>query len=233
LLFAFWPLLVLLLAGIRGTMNGTWQIDVGLSLYTEPISTALACAALVLVLRRGAGPLTAALAGGLLGFDVAVRLSNALILGVVLVWLALRDRERLVWCAAAAAAFAPVVLAFWHVGYFNPSPGAKGSAGSGVIPPHTFALHNARLAWSHSLLWRPPQLLVLVPLAVVGAFAITRSAAALFWAAILVTAAFYTFYFATPIHPRFLFVVLPLVLVLWVAGVCAVAGRLRAVAGHT
>jgi hypothetical protein len=232
LLFAFWPLLVLLLAGIRGTMNGTWQIDVGLSMYTEPISTALACAAMVLVLRRGAGPLAAAFAGALLGFDVAVRLSNALILGAVLVWLALRDRDRLIWSSAAAAAFAPVVLAFWRQGYFNPSPGAAGSTGSGVIPPHTFALHNARLAWSHSLLWRPAQLLVLVPLAVVGAFAITRSAAALFWAAILLTAGFYTFYFATPIHPRFLFVVLPLVLVLWVAGIWAIAGRVRAAAGH-
>jgi hypothetical protein len=150
----------------------------------------------------------------------------------VLVWLALRDRDRLIWSSAAAAAFAPVVLAFWRQGYFNPSPGAAGSTGSGVIPPHTFALHNARLAWSHSLLWRPAQLLVLVPLAVVGAFAITRSAAVLFWAAILATAGFYTFYFATPIHPRFLFVVLPLVLVLWVAGVRAIAGRVRAAAGQ-
>ena len=234
LLYAFWPLLVLLLAGIRGTMNGTWQIDVGLSMYTEPISTALACAALVLVIRRGAGPLSAAVAGAVLGFDVAVRLSNALILGIVLVWLVLRDRVRAVWAAAGAAAFAPVVIAFWRQGYFNPSPGATGSgSGSGVIPAHTFALHNARLAWTHSLLWRPAQLLVLVPLAVVGAFAVRRSVSALFSAAILATAAFYTFYFATPIHPRFLFVVLPLVLILWVAGVWAVVSRARAAVGRS
>ena len=228
LLYAFWPVLVLLLAGIRGTMNGTWQIDVGLSQYTEPISTALACVALVLVIRRGAGPLSAVAAGALLGFDVAVRLSNALILGIVLVWLLLRDRDRgrAVWAAVGAAAFAPVVLAFWRQGYFNPAPDANASgSGSGVIPAHTFALHNAHLAWSHSLLWRPAQLLVLVPLAVVGAFAVRRSVALLLGAAILATAAFYTFYFATPIHPRFLFVVLPPLLVLWVAGLSAGRGQ--------
>ena len=55
----------------------------------------------------------------------------------------------------------------------------------------------------------------------------------LFAAAILSTAAFYTFYFATPIHPRFLFVVLPLVLILWVAGVCAVVGKARAAVGRS
>lgn len=233
LLYAFWPLLVLLLAGIRGTMNGTWQIDVGLSMYTEPISTALACIGLVLVIR-GTGPLAGALAGAFLGFDVAVRLSNALILAIVLVWLALRDRSRALWVAAASAAFAPVVLAFWHQGYFTPATNATTTGSSlGVIPAHTFALHNARLAWEHSLLWRPPQLLVLVPLAVIGAFAVARSVSVLLAAEILATAAFYTFYFATPIHPRFLFVVLPLVLVLWVAGVWAVVGRAREVARHT
>jgi hypothetical protein len=232
LLYAFWPVLVLLLAGIRGTMNGTWQIDVGLSMYTEPISTALACIGLVLVLR-GAGPLAGGLAGAFLGFDVAVRLSNALILAIALIWLAFRDRSRALWAAATAAAFAPVVLAFWRQGYFTPASDATGTGSSlGVIPAHTFALHNARLAWEHSLLWRPPQLLVLVPLAVIGAFTVARSVAVLLAAEILATAAFYTFYFATPIHPRFLFVVLPLVLVLWVAGACAVVCKARAAAGQ-
>jgi hypothetical protein len=233
LLYAFWPVLVLLLAGIRGTMNGTWQIDVGLSQYTEPISTALACVGLVLVIR-GAGPLAGGLAGACLGFDVAVRLSNALILAIALVWLLARDRSRALWAAGAAAAFAPVVLAFWRQGYFTPAANATSTGTSlGVIPPHTFALHNARLAWEHSLLWRPTLLLVLVPLAVIGAFAVARSVSVLLAAEILATAAFYTFYFATPIHPRFLFVVLPLVLVLWVAGACAVVGKARAAAGHT
>jgi hypothetical protein len=226
LLYAFWPLLVLLLAGIRGTMNGTWQIDVGLSMYTEPISTALACVGLVLVLRSGRGPVAAATAGALLGFDVAVRLSNLIILGCALVWLALRDRGHALWAAAGAAAFAPVVLAFYRQGYFNPSPSATGT-GSGVIPAHVFALHNARVAWTHSLLWRPAQLVVLVPLAVVGALATRRAGSVLLSAAILLTAAFYSFYFFTPLHPRFLFVVLPPLLVLWVAGACAVVGAVR------
>jgi hypothetical protein len=84
------------------------------------------------------------------------------------------------------------------------------------------------VAWTHSLLWRPPQLLVLVPLAVVGAIVTRRTGSALLAAAILTTAAFYTLYFFTPLHPRFLFVVLPLVLVLWVAGICAIVGAVRA-----
>ena len=90
-----------------------------------------------------------------------------------------------------------------------------------------FALHNARVAWTHSLLWRPAQLVVLVPLAVVGALATRRAGSVLLSAAILLTAAFYSFYFFTPLHPRFLFVVLPPLLVLWVAGACAVVGAVR------
>jgi hypothetical protein len=231
LLYAFWPLVVLGLAGIRGTMNGTWQIDVGLSMYTEPISTALACVALVLVLRSGRGPVAAVTAGALLGFDVAVRLSNILILGCALVWLALRDRGHALWATVGAVAFAPVVLAFYRQGYFNPSPSATGTS-SGVIPAHVFALHNARVAWTHSLLWRPVQLVVLVPLAIVGALVTRRAGSVLLSAAILTTAAFYTFYFFTPLHPRFLFVVLPPLLVLWVAGACAVVNVLRPGSGH-
>ena len=234
LLYAFWPLLVLLLAGIRGTMNGTWQIDVGLSMYTEPISTALACVGLVLVIR-GAGPL----AGGLRGSLPRVRRGRP-----ALERADPRSRARLARSAAIAAALCgrPPPLprslrSCWRSGGRATSPRATNatSTGSslGVIPAHTFALHNARLAWEHSLLWRPPQLLVLVPLAVIGAFVVARSVAVLSGREILVTAAFYTFYFATPIHPRFLFVVLPLVLVLWVAGACAVVGKARAAAGHT
>jgi hypothetical protein len=36
------------------------------------------------------------------------------------------------------------------------------------------------------------------------------------------TAAFYTVYALTPIHPRFLFVVLPIVLVFWAAGAAVI-----------
>ena len=125
----------------------------------------------------------------------------------------------------------PVVLAFYRQGYFNPSPSATGTS-SGVIPAHVFALHNARVAWTHSLLWRPAQLVVLVPLAIVGALVTRRAGSALLSAAILTTAAFYTFYFFTPLHPRFLFVVLPPLLVLWVAGACAVVSALRPGSGH-
>ena len=192
--------------------------------------------ALVLVVRAAPARFPPRSRAPCLGFDVAVRLSNALILGVVLVWL-LRSRSRPGAAgrppppppsprscspsgARATSTRAPTRRA--------PDPAARASSRA-----HTFALHNARLAWSHSLLWRPPA----APRARAARRRRARSPSrapsrCCLAAAILATAAFYTFYFATPIHPRFLFVVLPLVLVLWAAGVCAVVGKAPSAAGH-
>jgi hypothetical protein len=214
-LIAFWPILVLVLGGHRGTENGTWQHELGLSLYTEPISTALVAVAIALVVwppgRNGA----AAVAGALLGFAVAVRLSNILILVCVLVTLALRRRSRAVWAAVTALAFAPTVLVFYPKGYAALSPP--------IFPEHPFELRYARHAWTDSLLWRPGVLAILLVPAAVGTLRATRWAGALLWSCILSTAALYTLYQLTPLHPRFLFVVLPLVLVLWAAGAAFVA----------
>ena len=91
-----------------------------------------------------------------------------------------------------------------------------------VFPAHPFALRYARDAWSHSLLWHPAVLTVLVPVALLGTAATRRRSAALLWSCVAVTSAFYTFYSLTPIHPRFLFVVLPIVLVFWAAGAALV-----------
>ena len=49
-LFAFWPVLVLLVAKTGET--GTWTVDLGLSLYSEPVSTALVTSACALLVRR-------------------------------------------------------------------------------------------------------------------------------------------------------------------------------------
>ena len=218
-LLAFWPLIALLLGGLGGAANGTWQIDLGLSLYTEPLSTALVVVALALVVKAEPAPVDAALAGALAGFAVSVRLSNVLIVGCIVVWLWARRPALAVWAAAAAAAFAPLVLAYWSKGYAALAPP--------IFPEHPFSLSYAWPAWADTLLWRPPVLLALLPLALVGTLRLPRRTAVLLWSAVLLTAAFYTFYELTPLHPRFLFAVLPVVLVLWAAGAALVAGAVR------
>ncbi len=215
-LFAFWPLLSLL-AGSRAGQNGTWQIDLGLSLYTEPLSTALVLVALARIIRSSPSNSSSLLTGALLGVAVLVRLSNVLVVFCILVYLLIgreRSRNRALAVSAGAAAFAPAAVLFWPKSYPKLKPP--------VFPAHPFALDYARDAWTHSLLWHPAVLLVLVPLALVGTARTTHRQAALLWSAVAVTAAFYTFYVLTPIHPRFLFVVLPIVLVFWASGATTV-----------
>lgn len=219
-LFAFWPVLVLVL-GKTGDA-GTWTVDVGLSLYSEPVSTALVTTGCALLVRRATGPVAAVLAGALLGLSVTVRLSNAVIAAVVVALVALRgERRTALRVAAAGLAFAPVVLAYWPMGYET-------------LPENTFrddpfGLAYAVPAWRDSVVWGLTAFAALIPLAVAGTFAIPRRQAAFLWAWILATALFYTFYFYTPLHPRFLLVALPAVFVLWGAG--AVMLRDRALYG--
>jgi hypothetical protein len=212
-LYGLWPVLVLLIGGHRGTENGTWQNDLGLSVYSEPLSTALVAVGLVLVVRRR-GAAAAAAGGVLLGLATAVRLSNALIAGCLVVGLiVLRDRKGALAFTAGGAALVPVVAAYWPKGYVK--------LPDRVFPPHPFALRYASSAWSDSLLWRPSVLIVLIPLALLGTLIANRAIAALLWSCVAVTALLYTFYVYTPLHPRFLFVVLPIVLVFWAAGAAA------------
>jgi hypothetical protein len=62
-------------------------------------------------------------------------------------------------------------------------------------------------------------LAAIVPLAALGVRAVSARGRALLVPSVVATIVFYTFYELTPIHPRFLFVLLPVVLVLWAAGV--------------
>ena len=128
-LFAFWPVLVLL-AGSSGSRNGTWQIDLGLSLYTEPLSTALVLVALVMVVRNSASAADVA-SGALLGLAVLVRLSNVLILACVLIFLVIsRERRQASAVSLGALAFAPAALLFWPKSYPKLKPP--------VFPAHPF-----------------------------------------------------------------------------------------------
>ena len=49
-LFTIWPFVPGLVVGSQGWDNGTWNVDTGLHLYTEPLSTALVVGALALLL---------------------------------------------------------------------------------------------------------------------------------------------------------------------------------------
>src|SRR5262249_18247732 len=81
--------------------------------------------------------------------------------------------------------------------------------------------------WLDSLVFSPRTLAVLVPLAIVGAFTVrSRFALALLVLPVLVNAAFYTTYAHTAGHPRFLYVSLPAVFVLWAAGAGGLASGL-------
>ena len=141
--FALWPLLVGLIGGERSWENGTWAVDAGLVMYTEPVSTALVTTALALLLSPRSCGLRLALAGLALGFATAVRLSNGLLLAVaLLVLVASLGVRRTLPYLAGAVAFAPLIAVYWPKGY----------AREELFPDDPFALDYATQAWADSLL---------------------------------------------------------------------------------
>ena len=214
-LFALWPFLTGLLGGSRAWENGTWPTDVGLHLYTEPLSTALVASALALLLRPGQAPLPLALAGAALGLATVVKLSNGLaaVLAAAILLGAIGPRRTLLF-AAAGAVWAPVALVFYPLGYPTYD-----------LPDDLFALRHLGPSWTDSLLWRPQVLLVVLPVAVVGALILPRDRRLLLLVAFtLANVAFYSAYYFTAQHPRFLFASLPSLFVLTAAGVGALTG---------
>jgi hypothetical protein len=212
------PLLLLVLGKTREV--GTWGVDLGLYAYSEPLSTALVVAAMALLVRPGRGTVAAVALGGMLGAAVAVRLSNAVIAVVAVVALVAMRERRAAWRAAAAGLlFAPVVLAYWPLGYER-LPEEQ-------FPDDAFALRHAGATWTDSTLWGWRMALALTPLVVLGLWRLPRRWALLLAAWIGGTALFYTFYSFTAGHPRFLLVVLPPVFVLWSAGAHALVESTR------
>jgi hypothetical protein len=206
-LFAVWPLLTRPLAGPSAWENGQWNVDVGLHLYTEPLSTALVAVALALLLGSRLDDVRLALAGALLGYATVVRVSNGFLAAAAVLLVALRlGPRRALPLAAAGAAFVPLVAVYWPKGYPK-IPDVPG-----------FSVAQAGRSWSESLLFEPRVLLVLLPLAVLGLAAVSHFAAALLGVSIATNAAFYTFYEHTHLHPRFLYATLPALFVLEAAG---------------
>lgn len=218
-LFAVWPLLTRPLAGPSAWENGQWNVDVGLHLYTEPLSTALVTVSLALLLAQRRGDWQLALAGSFLGFAAAVKVSNGLLAIAVALWLARRDGpRRALPLVASSAAFVPLVALYWPKGYPD-LPNVPG-----------FSLEQAGRSWGEaSLIFDPRTVVLLLPLALAGAVALAPSAAALLGGVVLVNAAFYTFYEATHDHPRFFHVVLPAMFVLEAGGASLALRKVRAI----
>ena len=216
-LYAVWPFIARLAAGEQAWENGQWHVDVGLHLYTEPVSTALVAVALAIVLRPRSDLAALVLTGHLLGLATAVKLSNAVIAAVLVATVAARTGPRTALAVAAAGAlWIPVVVLYWPKGYVDLYEGRTGP------DEGTWAFGNAGDAWTESLVFTPAFTLALAVLAALGAAAVRRPLTVFpLAAAVLATAALYSVYSFTPNHPRFFYVVLPPLLVLVAAAPAA------------
>ncbi len=222
-LFAVWPLLSGQLAGNSAWENGQWNVDIGLHLYTEPLSTALVVVSVALVLRPTNSLLGHAGAGLAVGYATLVKLTNGLV-GIVLALLVARRHgvRKAVPFALGGLVSLPLVLAYWPKGYVGMFDGATADTS------RPWALEYADDAWASSLLFTPRLFIILAPLLVVGCFAIRdRWVLGVVLAPIVVNAVVYSFYYVTDLHPRFLYVTLPFVFVVEAAGAVAVADALR------
>jgi hypothetical protein len=221
-LFTFWPFLVFWLLGEQTWQNSAWEIDAGLSLYTEPLSTACVAAGLALVLVKRRPPLALVAAGIVFGYAVAVRPTNivfALAAAIVFAW----ERDwRSVWrFAAGGLTVLPIVLAFLPKKRGYDLELARDDSGEPL-----WSSDYVVSAFSDSSVWRPLLLAVLLPLVVVGMTAArSRGVAFLLLGGALANAAIYAFFRATAEHPRYLQAGLPALLVLWSAGAARLAGR--------
>jgi hypothetical protein len=210
-----WPVLVGLIAGHRAWANNQWDIDVGLHNYDEPLSTLLVTAGAALLLSPRLTAMRLALAGCALSVATSVKVSNALLAAAALLIVVLRcGRRQALPYLAGALAFAPVVLVYWPKSY----PKLYGNANS--WPHDAFDVSHVVSSWTHSTIFTPHTLAIIVPLAVIGAFGVHRPwALALVLAFLLVNPVFYSFFANTPDHPRFLYASLPELFVLWAAGI--------------
>lgn len=214
-LLATWPLWTSLVAGSQAWDNGQWNIDVGLHLYTEPLSTALVTVALLLVTDERLGATTAVAAGLLLGFSTVVKLSDGFIAAVVVAIVVLRyGLRRGALVVLGGAVSLPILLGYWHNGYIDDFNGVAAPPGG------RYQLRFLHENLTGSTVFTPWMLLLLLPLAAVG-FVTVRGwfARALLVAPIAVTVVAYATYYWTAQHPRFFYVVMPAVFVLQAAGI--------------
>jgi len=214
-LLVAWPFLMRFVEG-AGNVYGSWLDDEGLLLYAEPLSTALVTTALALLILRRSESAPAALAGALLGFSVAVRVSNGTIAAVAFAALLFgASRRSLANYAAACVGAAIVAAVFWPRGYESSNGNSLNQTLNGL-----FSWHYLLRSWRDSTVFDWKMLVILLPLAILGLFVVRRRPFEgwLLVSVVVVTAAFYSAYYITALHPRFLFVALPPLFVLIAAG---------------
>jgi hypothetical protein len=211
--FTAWPLLVGVIAGHGAWANAQWDVEVGLHNYSEPLSTLLVTTGAALVLSPRLTDVRLALAGCALSYATLTKLSNALLAAAALVIVYLRGhvRDALPYLAGALS-LAPLVAVYWPLSYpklfDNPQS----------WPRDPFDTAHFGSSWTQSSIFDPRTLAIILPLAVVGAFAVRRPwPLALLLAFLLINPIFYSFYANTAEHPRFLYASLPELFVLWAA----------------
>ena len=218
-----WPILVGLIAGHHVWANGQWEVDAGLHNYSEPLSTLLVTAAAALLLSPQLTQLRLALAGCAMSAATLVKLSNGLLAAAALVIVFLRGRTRQALpFLAGALALAPLVAAYWPISY------PKLFDNPHSWPRDPFDAGHIVTSWTHSSIFDPHTLAIVVPLAIIGIFGVRRPwALALVLAFLLLNPVFYSFYANTALHPRFLYASLPELFVLWAAGIGVLASLRR------
>jgi hypothetical protein len=222
-LWTAWPLLVGVIAGHRAWMNGQWEVDVGLHNYSEPLSTLLVTSGAALLLSPRLSQLRLALAGCALSAATLVKLSNALLAAAALVIVFLRGRRReTLPYLAGALSLAPLVLVYWPLSYPKLFDNRRSWPRDPFDPAHVVT------SWTHSWIFTPHTLAIVVPLAAIGVAGLLHP-----WQLVLVLAflvlnpIFYSFYANTAQHPRFLYASLPELFVLWAGGLAVLVALPR------
>jgi hypothetical protein len=222
--WTFWPLLVGLIAGHEAWSNGQWEVEVGLHNYSEPLSTLLVTTGAAILLSPRLTRLQLALAGCALSLATLVKLSNGLLAlaALAVVFLRGRTRDALPYLAGVLS-LAPLVLVYWPLSYPKLFDNPQSWPRDPFDPAHIVT------TWTHSSIFTPHTLAIVVPLAAIGVAGLLRPwALALVLAFLLVNPVFYSFYANTSQHPRFLYASLPELFVLWAGGVYVVLARGRA-----
>jgi hypothetical protein len=220
-LLVVWPFLMRAVEGTGNIVYGSWLNDQGITAYSEPLSTALVTVAIALVILGAHDERAIAAAGALTGFATAVRISNITIVAVLgLSVLLLRKRRATLLFGLACAGMGAIAAAFWSLGYATFKSDRPEQATNGL-----FSWHYLLRSWRDSGVFDWRMLLILVPLPLIGAWALRRLPSELVALAgtVVVTALFYSAYYITALHPRFLFVAIPSLFVLTAAGVATLS----------
>jgi hypothetical protein len=224
-LLAAWPFVIRLVSGTGNLAYGAWLNSLGVTLYAEPLSTAAVATALALLVVR-TDPVGVACGGALLGFACAVRPSNVTILALALCVVAVSGPVAETG-AFVVSAIGPALIGalYWSRGY-----GSFGTRETKQAPHGLFSVHYLARSWRDSGVFDWKMLIILLPLPLLGAFALRHRGRELVLLAgtVTVTALFYSAYYITALHARFLFVALPALFVLAAAGIAALARLARA-----